>query len=340
MNKQILVYSLLACLFSLSCNREDTGMNTKLSLVDEDRDIVVLSSNLGNIGGMTIDGSSIYLAIMSSLKVGAKEGQGKILQLDTNGNLLSQDLLPKILLHAPKGLLVRNNKLYINDIDSVKVIDLDSRQLISKESLSFRSEVRTRTSKISRGRLVFQGTELYPGLADIVGSNDSNIIFVAVTNSGNIYRINTQTKRRQKIASTPYVSSLCYHKGTLYASGLAMGKTTIRIIHADTPISLIQTQTMPLQWETQGALKALHLFQDKYLLFSDWGADYVQNGQIKKSSFLLKADLNSGMVSKLNYRGEPKYFTRINALFIKNNSLYLSTLDSGCVYKIQNISLN
>lgn len=326
-------YLLLISLFGLACGRADSD---KHKPVEASVDISILADNLGHIAGMLIDEDKIYLSMLPSLKIGAKEGQGKILQLDTNGKLLSKDFLPGIVLHAPKGLILRNHKLYICDIDSIKVVDINSKKLLNSQCFSFRNEVRTKLSRLSKGRLVVQGTELYPGLMDIVASGDSNIIFASVMNSGNIYRLNTKTKRRQKLASTPYVNSLVYLQGTLYANGFTTGRTTIKILHAD---SVPQIQEFPLKWETQGALASLCLWQDKYLLFSDWGADYVQNGQVARTSVLLKADMISGIVSQLNYRGEPKYFAGISDLVAKQNTLYLTTLVDGSIYKIQNLPL-
>lgn len=294
-------------------------------------DIVVLASNLGYVGGITADNDKFYISSWSSPKAGAKEGQGKILQLDTGGRILSGDFLPQVLLHAPKGLFVRNSRLYIADIDSIKVVDLVNRQLLRAECVDFRNEVRTKISRVNNGKLLFQGSELYPGLADLVAGGDSNIFFVAVMNSGNIYRIESHNKKRRLLASTPFANSLCYHRGTLYANGFTTGNTTVKILNAD---SIFKVEAFPIQWTTQGGLDALCIWQDK-LLFADWGAEYLQNGQLQRSGVILQAEISDGKVTRLPYAGEPKFFAGPTAIIAQEHEIYLLSFAQGTLYRIK-----
>lgn len=321
---------LALCLANLlACNKE--VQPPKVQQREQVSDIQVLASSLGYVGGMTWHAGKFYVASWDSPKAGAKQGQGKILELDSSGKILSGDFLPQVLLHAPKGLMVLNGRLYITDIDSVKVVDLASRQLVMAESLDFRSEVRSRLSRIHNGRLVVQGTELYPGLADIVAGRDGGVLFVAVTNSGNIYRVDTRSKRRRLLANTPYANSLCYHDGTLYANGFTLGNTSIKILQAD---SNARVEACAWQWHTQGGLDALCYWQANRLLFSDWGADYMHNGQVQRVGRILQLELSSGKVTALGYRGEPQKFAGPCAMLLVANKLYVLSFANGSLYRI------
>lgn len=84
------------------------------------------------------DGSYYVSNVVGELL--AKDGNGYISKINGKGNLVIQHFLGgkpgEPLLDAPKGMALVGSKLYVSDIDSVKIFDKETRKLVDTIDLS------------------------------------------------------------------------------------------------------------------------------------------------------------------------------------------------------------
>jgi hypothetical protein len=79
-----------------------------------------------HIESVATDGKYIYVAdIGTELNPAAKDGDGQIAKLDKRGNILEASFV-KEKLNAPKGLVINKGVLFLNDIDRLVAVDLNS----------------------------------------------------------------------------------------------------------------------------------------------------------------------------------------------------------------------
>lgn len=79
-----------------------------------------------------IDGETRLLVSEIEGEGDAFDGAGGIALLDTDGRIIDQDFIRG--LHAPKGMAIHENRLFVADIDALVEIDLKTREQIARHS--------------------------------------------------------------------------------------------------------------------------------------------------------------------------------------------------------------
>lgn len=290
----------------------------------------VFLKGLGHCESLSFDGVYFYVSDFGGeLAPGKKDGNGKILQVDSTGKIIKDNIAPNVYLSAPKASIVIGGKIYVNDIDSLKVIDLSTGTLLSKECIDFRKDVRTVATIMQGNEVKVRGTESYPGVNDIVQGADSLTVFVSITNSGNIYRVNLATRKKVKIATVPYANGLAYRNGVLYAQGFTTGNTFTQIKNADT---YPEVSPLEVQYITEGGLDGLAFLNDTTLIFSDWGKDYFTREGVQAIGKLKTLNIATGQVADLVYEGAPKQFKGPADILLVGKKLYVPALGEDKVY--------
>lgn len=299
-------------------------------------DISVFAKDLGHIESITYDGVYFYLSgFGTQLTPGKKDGKGKLIKLDAQGRMLADNVAADAYLSAPKGALVLAGKIFVNDIDSVKVIDLATGVLLKEECIDFRREVKTVATLKEGDEVKIQGTEAYPGLNDIAKGADDNI-FISVTNTGNIFRYNIRKKKLEKIANVPYANGLAYKDGDLYVNGFTTGHTLTKILQADLTKGAAKDQhLLEGVFAAEGGLDGL-AFRGEQLIFSDWGKDYFsREAGVLAVGTLYTYDLQTHTVTPLKFEGMPQKFKGpADLLWLGDSTLYVPALGEQAVYKI------
>lgn len=145
---------------------------------------------------------------------GAKDNNGFISALQTDGTVIELNWVAEGL-HAPKGMALLDGKLYVSDIDELKIIDITSATIektISVEGSTFLNDVAT----------------------------DGKHVFVSDTRAGTIYAFTPQGEYQLIVENSPNVNGLECHGGHLYVldgEGLKKlsndGSYTAEVLNAD-----------------------------------------------------------------------------------------------------------
>lgn len=132
--------------------------------------------SINHVESVATDGKYYFVAdIGKELEPSKKDGDGKIFKIDVKTNKIDS-LFNKVTLNSPKGIALRNNDLFIADIDRVVILNKNNGKLNSEISLI--------------------GLTLF--LNDIAVANDS-ILYVSATDKNIIYKVNYQTKLVQEL---------------------------------------------------------------------------------------------------------------------------------------------
>lgn len=65
-----------------------------------------------------------------------KDGDGYISRLTRNGALQDTTYFPRVTLHAPKGMAILNDMLYVADVGRIVVLDIQSKNLVREKNLA------------------------------------------------------------------------------------------------------------------------------------------------------------------------------------------------------------
>jgi DNA-binding beta-propeller fold protein YncE len=185
----------------------------------------------------------------------AKDGDGTIARLAPDGSVDTAQYLPApsgdATLHAPKGTVVLDGRLYTADIDRVVGFDLGDR------------------SKIAEVSLADQGVSF---LNDIAVMNDQ-MLLASGSNQGRIYRIDLEAGTATALdVEIPGVNGLAYaaSEGVLYAvnfGGDEGGQLWTLTLTADGAVEDTASRTLV----EGGRFDGVVLRPDNRILISDWG---------------------------------------------------------------------
>jgi len=167
-------------------NNEDVAQDTLVSLTQvwkTDSTFIGSESTLYNP-----DNNTIYVSC-GNTDAGAKDGDGFIALLNPDGSAKKMDWVTG--LHAPKGMAILNGKLYVTDIDEVKIIDLE-------------------TAKIEN-TIAVKGAKFLNDLA-----SDGTSIYFSDSKTGIVYFLNQKGDVKAVINNSEGVNGVECYEGNLY----------------------------------------------------------------------------------------------------------------------------
>lgn len=187
----------------------------------------------------------------------AKDGDGTIARLSADGTVETAQYLPgpsgDATLHAPKGTVVLDGRLYTADIDRVVGFDLEDR------------------SKIAEISLADQGVSFLNDIAVMNGQT----LFASGTNQGRIYRIDLEAGTATALdVEVPGVNGLAYSASeeVLYAvnfGGDQGGQLWTLPLNADGMVEEASTRTIV----EGGRFDGIVLRPNDRILITDWGVE-------------------------------------------------------------------
>ncbi|WP_428025636.1 ATP-binding protein [Arcobacter sp.] len=180
--KKTILSMLLVATVSFASSVTIEGFSSPESVIVKNKDVYV--SNVGK-----------------ELKPTAKDGDGFISKLDTNGKIKELHFIDG--LNAPKGMGIIGNTLFVADVDTVKGFDIKTKKEVF--SLSF-------------DNVTF--------LNDIT-IKDKHSFFVSATDIGAIYEVNIKNKSYKKVIDFTTANGLFYKDGILYAAELGSSPKTM-----------------------------------------------------------------------------------------------------------------
>lgn len=204
------------------------------------------------------DGETFYAAnIGEEMAPSKKDGDGSIARLAADGSIQDAQYLPSsssdATLHAPKGTVVINGRLYTADIDRVVGFNLEKR------------------SKITEISLKEQGVTF---LNDITIMDDQTL-FASGTSQGEIYRLDLEDKTVTTLdVDIPGVNGLKYSASEreLFAvnfGGDQGGQLWTLSINDDGSVEDTSTRTLV----EGGRFDGVVLRPNGQILISDWGVE-------------------------------------------------------------------
>lgn len=230
------------------------------------------------------DGETFYAAnIGEKLAPSEKDGDGSIARLSADGSVENAQYLPsssdKATLHAPKGTVVIDDRLYTADIDRV---------------VGFNLENRTKIAEIS---LKEQGVTF---LNDITVMNDETL-FASGSDQGEVYRIDLDEETVTTLdVDIPGANGLKYapSDGSLYAvsfGGKQGGQLWTLPLNENGQIEDTSTRTLV----EGGRFDGVVLGPNGHILISDWGVEGASN---PTAALHRVADHGTGEVTTIELR--------------------------------------
>lgn len=168
MNRIYLYLSTALCLSLSSCYDKDTS---PLATPSEDEEIVLKTISMdGHPESITQAGDRYFVSVVGKeLKPTEKDGDGFIVELDKNGAITSPSAFPSVSLNAPKGMALKDDVLYIADIDRIVPINIKTKK---------------------QGKVIDLSAENISFLNDLVLAQDGTL-YASATDTGKIYKVNT-----------------------------------------------------------------------------------------------------------------------------------------------------
>lgn len=151
------------------------------------------------------NGRSLYVAdIGTALAPNAKDGDGKIVKLDSKGTIIDANFV-KEMLNAPKGITVYKDILFFTDIDKLFAVDAATGAVLYQVD--------------------FAGATQY--LNDIAVW-DANTVYVSATDVGKLFKVNLSEKKYTEVVTDKPLAGInglyCYPKSNkLYVNTSGSG---------------------------------------------------------------------------------------------------------------------
>lgn len=194
--------------------------------------------------------------IGKEVKPSAKDGDGFIARLSADGTVETLRYLPASndgTLHAPKGTVVMNGKLYTADIDRIVGFDLEERSKIAEISLGER------------------GVSF---LNDIAVMDDQTLV-ASATSKGKIYRVDLEAESVTELdVDVPGANGLAYaaSEGVVYAvtfGGDQGGQLRTIELNERGAVSDSSSRTIVEEGRFDGIVR----WSNGSLLITDWGVE-------------------------------------------------------------------
>lgn len=224
-------------------------------------------SGFNHIESVATDGKYLYVAdIGKELAPFAKDQDGKIIVLDSNGKILKPSFTAEKL-NAPKGLAIDNGILYTNDIDRIVAFDLKTGKKLYE--INFGNET---------------------SFLNDIAVWDKNTLYVSATDKSKLFKVDLihKTFSEIKIDTTiPGINGLfCSQKGSkLYVNGFGIDNKPNGILGYVN----LQNNIFTLLTDKKGYYDGIQIHND-ILYFSNWVA-------FEKKGILFSMPLSSGKLS-------------------------------------------
>jgi outer membrane protein assembly factor BamB len=172
-----------------------------LSAVNIQAQTAKIITGFNHVESVAADDGFLYAAdIGKVLDPVAKDGDGKIIKMDDDGNIINADFV-KEKLNAPKGLAIYKAVLYLTDIDRVLAIDIKTGLKIYE--IDFSNDTKF--------------------LNDIAVWDDQTL-FVSATDKSKLFKADLATKTYAEVKTSvviPGINGLCCRKKAdrLYVNG-------------------------------------------------------------------------------------------------------------------------
>ena len=207
------------------------------------------------------DGDTFYASnIGAKLAPTAKDGDGSIARLSADGSVETAQFLPasdEATLHAPKGTVVVDGRLYTADIDRVVGFSLENR------------------TKIADVGLADKGVSFLNDIAVM----DRQTLLVSASNQGTIYRVDLEAGTATALdVEVPGVNGLAYSSadGVLYAvnfGGEQGGQLWTLTLDESGAVEESTSRTLL----EGGRFDGIVLRPNDTILISDWGVEADAN---------------------------------------------------------------
>jgi len=227
------------------------------------------AKGFNHLESVVADGRYLYVAdIGKTLTPDAKDGDGKILKLDSKGNILEASFA-KEPLNAPKGLAIHKDVLFLTDIDRVVAIDLKTGTTLYQIDFGKDSHF-------------LNDTAVW----------DTNTLYVSATDVSKLYKVNLLEKTYSEVITNkaiPGINGLfCNKKGSLlFVNGLGSDGKANGIVGQ---INL-KNNTFTQLTAAEGIYDGLYVAND-VLYTSNWVA-------YEKKGILLSIQLSNQRVNRL-----------------------------------------
>ncbi|WP_298221698.1 hypothetical protein [Flavobacterium sp.] len=255
-----------------------------------------------HVESIAIEGKFLYAAdIGNALNPTAKDGDGQIIKLDKKGNILDASFA-KEKLNAPKGLSINDGILFLNDIDRVVAIDLNSGNKLYEIDFS-------KDTSFLNDSAVWDDTTL----------------FVSATDKSKLFKINLTDKSYIEIKTDTTIAGInglfCYKKASrLYVNGFGSDNQPNGVVGYVN----LKDNTFTKLTNLEGYFDGLFISKD-ILYFSNWVA-------FEKKGVIMGINLINNHCTKIKSIepiAGPADFT------IKNDQLILPAMLSGEIHFIK-----
>ncbi|MFK7049332.1 hypothetical protein [Flavobacterium columnare] len=312
MKKSFLFSSLIGTALLIGCSKDN---NTTIPSNEITFSTGKLALQFGHPESILFDGKEYFYIsdIGAQLAPHVKDGDGMITKVDLNGKLISKNI-SKTILNAPKGSALIDNVLWVNDIDELKGININTGELVDRISFTDLGIDLTQQG----------GT----GLNDLVKGNDNNTLYASITNNGGIYKINLKEKTKEKIGENGFVNGLFLTDNTLwncaFKNGLSLKKLDLNSKNntdvTNGPSAL-------------GGLDGIALINNEVYL-SDWGKDYNGSNEV---GFIFKYNpmTQKSEVIDLSNKIGKKYLNGPADISSYNNYLFIPAMGEGAIYIVK-----
>ncbi|MFK7115085.1 hypothetical protein V3468_11655 [Flavobacterium oreochromis] len=312
MKKSFLLSSLIGSALLIGCSKENdtpTPSNEITFLTGK------LPVQFNHPESIFFDGKEYFYIsdIGSQLAPHVKDGDGMITKVDINGKLISKNI-SKTVLNAPKGSVLIGSTLWVNDIDELKGIDINTGELIDRISFN----------DLGIDLTANGGT----GLNDLVKGNDNNTLYTSITNNGGIYKINLKEKTKEKIGENSLANGLFLTDNILwncaFKAGLSLKKLDL------TSKNNTDATNSPM---ATGGLDGITFINNEMYL-SDWGKDYNGSnevGSIFKYNLTTQKSEQVDLTSKIG----KKYLNGPADISSYNNYLLIPAMGEGAIYIVK-----
>lgn len=192
---------------------------------------------------VTSDGNRFFVSSQGQ-DVFSKDGDGFISEISADGKLIELKFAPtKGVLHAPKGMTIENGILYVADLERIVGFDINTR------------------------KTVFELTIPEAKILNDICRMENGFIAVTETLSGNIYKVNTQTKSVETIGNIPTINGISFNESTnqiaVCTNGDTLGEGSVYIKTGNEDFKELPNIS-------NGFFDGIEWIDDTHLLISDW----------------------------------------------------------------------